>query len=402
MTIPYCFFAAYVTLSSVVACCNATAQEPKPANKKTTKEVAAQTVIAEGSGSSADEALKSAFRAAVQQVVGAVVSAETIVKDDAIIADKILTYSDGFIEKYEELPGSKTVNAGVHRVKVKAVVQRKNLVAKLKAENVAMIAVDGTGVFAEAFSKLQSEKDAAALLEAEFKGFPESCIKASVVGKPRAINNTEDGATLVFTVVMEPDLIAYKAFQARLTGVLGKMSNQPDDFTAKFSVTNSKSNFQDMSFQKLFNLEPYHVWRKTIVAPDKKGKPKGELYVVVATSQSKTADSMNFRYFPIDKALEPLLIKSMSRQPKSQLQLFSSEGLVASVDVPVDKSMNNFFGSLDKYDIPKIYLVTPAFKTDTQQYIVLSNKVSMDLKIKLSFEQIKSISEAKVEINVEK
>ena len=72
------------------------------------------------------------------------------------------------------------------------------------------------------------------------------------------------------------------------------------------------------------------------------------------------------------------------------------------MDVPVDKSMNNFFGSLDKYDIPKIYLVTPAFKTDTQQYIVLSNKVSMDLKIKLSFEQIKSISEAKVEINVEK
>lgn len=400
---PYCILAAYVTLSSIVACCSATAQEPKPANKRTTKEVAAQTVTAEGSGSSADEALKSAFRAAVQQVVGAVVSAETIVKDDAIISDKILTYSDGFIEKYDEIPDSKTLKAGVHRVKIKAVVQRKNLVAKLKAENVAVIAVDGTGVFAEAVSKLQSENDAAALLEAAFKGFHESCVKASVVGKPRTIDKTDAGATLVFTVTMEPDLIAYKAFQSRLTEVLGKMANQPDNLTARFRVTNQEFSLQNKSFQcqQLNSLEDAFDWRKSI-ALDKKGKPRGELIVVVATSQTKSADRMSLRYFPIDEALEPVLKTIMSRQPKSQLRLFSTEGLVASEDIPLDQSIttSSFFGSLDNYAKPKIYLVTPAFQTHSR--LVFWNKVTTDLQIKLSFEQIKSISEAKVEITVEK
>jgi hypothetical protein len=397
-------FSAFATLSSVITCHDVAAQDPKPASKKPSGEVATQVVVVEGSGASEDEALKNAFRSAVSRVVGAVVSAETIVKDDAIIEEKILTFSDGFIEKYDELPGSKTVKSGVHRIKIKALVQRKNLVAKLKVENVVLSAVDGTSVFAEAVSKLHSERDAAALLEAAFEGFPESCIKGTVVGKPQTIDKTDDGATLVVTVVMEPDLIAYKAFQARLTEVLGKMSNPTNNLTAKFKVTSQKRSYRTpdlFKYQQLNSVEDAFDWRKNIISK-KNAETTGELMVVVATSQTKAADRMSLQCFSMDNTLEPVFAKIKSKQLKGQLQLLSSEMLVASEDVPfIDNSTNNnLVGLLDPYASPKIYLVTPAFQTFTS--LVFWDKVSSDLKIKLSFEEIKSISEAKVEVHSKK
>lgn len=66
-------------------------------------------VMAEGMGMTADEALKDAFRNAVRQVVGAVIDANTLIENDEIVEDKILTYSGGFINKYTEVPGSKKV-----------------------------------------------------------------------------------------------------------------------------------------------------------------------------------------------------------------------------------------------------------------------------------------------------
>ena len=66
-----------------------------------------QEVVGEGVGTSADLALKDAFRNAVRQVVGAYVDAETLVKNDELVEDKILTYSNGFIKTFSEIEGSK-------------------------------------------------------------------------------------------------------------------------------------------------------------------------------------------------------------------------------------------------------------------------------------------------------
>ena len=48
-------------------------------------------------GTTKEEALKDAFRAAVRQVVGEVVDGETLVKNEELVKDQVLTYSDGFI-----------------------------------------------------------------------------------------------------------------------------------------------------------------------------------------------------------------------------------------------------------------------------------------------------------------
>ena len=86
-------------------------QSKKEVKEKSSKPASPrQQVIAEGAGGTSDEVLKDAFRSAVRQVVGAVVDAETLIKDDEVITDKVLTYSDGMIKTYEVV--SKKVRQG--------------------------------------------------------------------------------------------------------------------------------------------------------------------------------------------------------------------------------------------------------------------------------------------------
>jgi len=68
------------------------------------------TVVASGIGKTEDAALKQAFSNAVTQVVGTIVDAETMVQNDKIISEQILTYSNAIVTKYA--PVGKPVTAG--------------------------------------------------------------------------------------------------------------------------------------------------------------------------------------------------------------------------------------------------------------------------------------------------
>jgi hypothetical protein len=74
-------------------------------------------VVAEGAGGTADEALCDAYRNSVRLVVGAYVDEETRVKNDEVIDDEVLTYSNGIVKKYEELSTKK--QAGLLRVRIR-------------------------------------------------------------------------------------------------------------------------------------------------------------------------------------------------------------------------------------------------------------------------------------------
>ncbi len=191
-------------------------------------------VLAEGVGATSDEALKDAYRNAVRQVVGAVVDAETLLKNDEIIDDKVLTYSGGFIKTYVEVPGSKKVAGGLHRIKIKASVERRGVIAKLKAANVSLKQVDGKDLFAEVVTQLDAEKDAASILKKQFEGFPQSCITASIIDKPENAGQDAATATVKLTVKIEPDLIAYKAFTRQVIPLLEKIAKDKGEFTSTF------------------------------------------------------------------------------------------------------------------------------------------------------------------------
>ena len=220
----------------------AEAAQPKktaPSTKKSSAKAAAtdadsktKQVVAEGVGATKSEAEKDAFRNAVRQVVGAVVDAETLIKNDEVIEDKVLTYSDGFIKQGWETISEKT-QGGLVRLKIKVEVEQRSVVAKLKAANVTMKQVDGKGLFAEVVTQLDAEKDAQALVEKALKDFPLSCLKAEVVGKPELVKKDDTEATIRISVTVRADLAAYDAFAKRFEQTLKGISKQKTNFTIK-------------------------------------------------------------------------------------------------------------------------------------------------------------------------
>ena len=179
-----------------------------------------QEVIAEGVGITADEAIKDAYRNAVRQVVGAVVDAETLIENDELIDDKVLTYSNGFIKTSETIAGSEKLQGGLHRIKIKAQVERKGVIAKLKAANITTKKMDGKGLFAEAVTQIEAETDATDLVRKALTDLP-TLLTATVDGKPVFDRTTSE---VVVRVLVETDQKAYAAFVKTLDATLSKVS----------------------------------------------------------------------------------------------------------------------------------------------------------------------------------
>lgn len=186
-----------------------------------------QVVVAEGAGTSPREALKDAFREAVRQVVGSVVDAETLIKNDELIDDKVLTYSDGFITKYDKI--GETQRGGLVRIKISAVVERRSLVQKLKAANVTVKVIDGSGLFSEAVTQLEAEQNSAALIKKALTDLP-TLLTAKVQGKPEFDKETSE---IMLNVAVQVDEKAYSEFVKRLEDVLKKVSVAQDSTLLK-------------------------------------------------------------------------------------------------------------------------------------------------------------------------
>ena len=172
------------------------AKLPEKGSLKDAPPSGTSVVFAEGVGTTQNEALRDAFRNAVQRVVGVFVDSETLVKNDAIISDKVLTFSDGAIKKYEELESSD--NKGLFRVKIKAAVEGRKVAARLEAAHISIKVVDVKNV-AESFSKeiradldrlaneiteKEAKENAKKILENDVSGIGKlKLIEAKVVGE---------------------------------------------------------------------------------------------------------------------------------------------------------------------------------------------------------------------------
>jgi hypothetical protein len=129
--------------------------------KDSTGDKATDTVVAEGTGKTAKTALKDAFRNAVNRVVGMLVDAETQVKNDEVISDQILEYSGGFVASYDKI--SEKEDEGLIRVKIKAQIERRQVIAKLRAAKVTVRAVEGKDLAAEVLTQREARKNATAV-----------------------------------------------------------------------------------------------------------------------------------------------------------------------------------------------------------------------------------------------
>ena len=174
-------------------------------------------VVASGVGMNETEATKDALGNAVRQAIGAIVGTDSLVQNEEVIRDQILTYSDGFVEKYEAVGKPTTALNGLTSVTIRARIVRSKLIQKAKAANIYVVEVDGKGMFAEAVTKIEQKKSALALITDEFKDMPQQLVTAEIVGKPRY---DEKSQKAIVATKLAVDQAAYAAFIGRLTKIL--------------------------------------------------------------------------------------------------------------------------------------------------------------------------------------
>lgn len=88
------------------------------------------TVKARGVGIDRNAALKDAYRDAVERAVGLYIDAESAVNNDELVEDKILTHSNAYIEKYDEID-TKKIGGGLIQIRIVATVKKRELTASL-------------------------------------------------------------------------------------------------------------------------------------------------------------------------------------------------------------------------------------------------------------------------------
>ena len=198
------------------------AKAPSPAAKPAGNG-AFQTVVAEGVGKDEKEAKKAAFRDAVSRVVGTLVDAETLVKNDEIISERIIEFSGGFIKTHEVLK-TETTPEGLVRVRIKATVERLMIASKLADAKVATKEVRGEDLLGEKMTKEEAKKNATELLAKLYSDLPK-LMKADVKGQPQ-LTDTRDGVYI--DIVLSVDTKGYETFAKRAAALLDKMAIAKD------------------------------------------------------------------------------------------------------------------------------------------------------------------------------
>ena len=179
------------------------------------------TVVADGAGTTPDEATKDAVRNAVRQVVGVLIDAETLVKNDDLISDKVIAFSNGFVKSFETIHEKK--DGGLVRVRVRALVEKGQVATRLKEAKVVTSDVDGASLAAEKMTKEEARKNAKELVKKQIVGF-EKLLRAEVVGRPAL----DKEGTLVAQVAVSVDETKYYEKIKHFETVLDKVATKKD------------------------------------------------------------------------------------------------------------------------------------------------------------------------------
>ncbi len=140
-------------------------------------------VVATGYGTTVREATKAALRSAVEQVVGTMVDATTLVENDELIEDEILTYSAGMIATSKAIGEPKKSADGIYTVKIKASVKKSQLQEKLRATSAVNVALDGADLFARMTAAKDNLADAETMIKAVLAKHVDCVVAEPVPGR---------------------------------------------------------------------------------------------------------------------------------------------------------------------------------------------------------------------------
>lgn len=275
-------------------------------------------VVATGVGVDADKSLRNAFRNAVEQAVGLVLDGETVVKNEEVIKDLILTYSDGFVEKFDRVKEGKR-DDGLYEVRIKAVVKRRQLIEKLKEAKVSVTKVEGESLFAEIVTKLDAEKSAAKLLEKALEGLPATLLTATIADpKPQIIEKGELTIKAAWNIEVAFDYEQYrKSVFPKLAQILGDTALRKGSQEILDRADRADTHDLPMAtLSKNHSFWPDRLWRDRMPAEANIPSERGELGILLNSAKNETGDFRRWSWFVMDKAtISPVLNSLMKRAP---------------------------------------------------------------------------------------
>ena len=194
-------------------------------------------VVATGHGSTVREATKAALRAAVEQVVGTMVDATTLVENDELIEDEILSYSTGMIESSKVIGEPKKTADGFFSVKVKATVRKGKLKEKLAKSKAVFIPLDGTDLSNQKDYAQDNFADGAKIIGRALAKRV-SCLVVDPIppaGSKSPIRIKASTGEVKIVVRARIDAAKYQAFAAGVIGALKPMAKSEKQGFAKMS-----------------------------------------------------------------------------------------------------------------------------------------------------------------------
>jgi hypothetical protein len=290
---------------------------------------ATQEVEATGTGTTENEAFKQAVVDAVRQVVGTLVSAENVVKNDRVVKDEVLTLSNGFVEKVLKQEKNQQAD-GSWLVRLKCVIRKGQLYRNLQKANVPTIKFDGVSLFADVVSQLDHEKSSAEMIRNAMKKISSSLITVTMLEeKPRTDidDRNEEWVTLNFAWAASVDVDAFftdcvPALDAAFSGVaLAKAQGfiwvketkeygivfQSPEWNAEFDLAAAIPVAKE---KRKWKLRIYQIDRRILELAEKGYDPLENLFVVVAHFRDSAGmpllevalTDLKYNFFPRDKS----------------------------------------------------------------------------------------------------
>lgn len=182
-------------------------------------------VVATGVGLDAESATQNAFCQAIEQAVGVLVDAETRVKNDEIVTEKVLTFSRGFVQQFSVV--RRWEQNGLHYARIRAQVAIHELSAKLKAQNVAVHDVPGELLYRQTRHQILTEEAAAEMFTEALEDYAlDKLFRVSIVGQPKQVAKTDTSATLRAAVAVTADLNNWHKFRSALMPFLSRIATK--------------------------------------------------------------------------------------------------------------------------------------------------------------------------------
>ena len=143
-----------------------------------------------GVGTDKTEALKDAYRDAIERAVGMYVDAEQMMKNEELVKDQILTQSNAYIEKYEVMKENAKPN-GLVEIQILAQVRKTALTKKISdvmPSKTFRLGGDLQNVHAKMTTSERRNADGAALLKKALEGFnPLMLVADCSLASPEAV-----------------------------------------------------------------------------------------------------------------------------------------------------------------------------------------------------------------------